>query len=399
MASGGTAAPRVLSVFSGIGGMDLGFEAAGFEIVGCVEKDETARRSLALNRDSWSQIEPCDVTDLIDEEQERSPPEWLGEDEIDVLAGGPPCQPFSKAAQWSENGRGGMSDPRSECIRSFFHLARDLLPKVILVENVRGFIQGETSAAEWVEVFLDEVEGDNGAEYSISYGVLNAVEYGVPQKRERAFLVAVRDGEKFSWPEPRTPNKPVRSWDALADVEEPDPPSPRGKWADLVATVPEGENYIYHTPRGEGRPLFGYRTRFWSFLLKLAKDKPSWTLPAQPGPATGPFHWDGRPLGTQEMLRLQSFPADWQVAGTRREQVRQIGNATPPVLAEVLGRSLGRQVFDRSYDDPPALKIDRRDDVPAPVEPEPVPDKYLHLVDDHDPHPGAGQGPDPVKQT
>ena len=92
------------------------------------------------------------------------------------------------------------------------------------------------------------------------------------------------------------------------------PPKAAGKWAGLLPTIPEGENYLFHTRLGGGRPLFGYRTRYWSFLLKLAKDEPSWTLQAHPGPATGPFHWANRPLTVQEMLRLQSSqqPGEWR---------------------------------------------------------------------------------------
>ena len=77
-------------------------------------------------------------------------------------------------------------------------------------------------------------------------------------------------------------------------------PAARGGWADLLPSIPEGQNYLWHTDRGGGRPLFGYRRRFWSFLLKLSKHRPSWTLSAQPGPSTGPFHWTNRPLAVRE---------------------------------------------------------------------------------------------------
>src|SRR4029079_12045835 len=129
-------------------------------------------------------------------------------------------------------------------------------------------------------------------------------------------------------------------WDAIGCEEFSEPVAQAtGKWADLLASIPEGKNYLWHTNRGGGHQLFGYRTRYWSFLLKLAKDEPSWTLPAHPGPATGPFHWDNRPLSVAEMLSLQSFPAAWRVEGERRaDHVTQIGNATPPLLAELLGR-------------------------------------------------------------
>ena len=148
----------------------------------------------------------------------------------------------------------------------------------------------------------------------------------MPQRRRRAIVLATRGLPDFKWPEPTHERKPVRDWDALADVEVLDPPIAYGKWSGLLPTIPEGHNYLWHTPRGQGRPLFGYRTRFWSFLLKLSKAQPSWTLPAQPGPSTGPFHWDSRPLTAQESLRLQTFPVEWYVSGQFRDQIRQIGN-------------------------------------------------------------------------
>src|SRR4029078_5650811 len=87
------------------------------------------------------------------------------------------------------------------------------------------------------------------------------------------------------------------TWDAighLSNREVDEPLAPAGKRAGLLPSSPEGNNYLWHTPRGGGKPLFGWRTRYWSFLLKLAKDKPSWTLQAQTGPATGPVHWPNR---------------------------------------------------------------------------------------------------------
>ena len=108
------------------------------------------------------------------------------------------------------------------------------------------------------------------------------------------------------------------TWDALADIE----PNPgedlalRGKWGDLLASIPEGNNYLWHTDRGGGKPLFGWRRRYWSFLLKLAKSRPSWTIQAQPGPAIGPFHWANRRLSMRELCRLQTFPDDVFIVGT-----------------------------------------------------------------------------------
>src|SRR5262249_20870024 len=119
----------------------------------------------------------------------------------------------------------------------------------------------------------------------------------------------------------------------------------RGKWAELLPSIPEGQNYLWHTSRGEGLPLFGWRRRYWNFLLKLAKDRPSWTIQAQPGPAVGPFHWKNRRLSTRELCRLQTFPDNVSIIGDRGSIQRQVGNAVPSLLAEVLARAIRYQLL------------------------------------------------------
>ncbi|EQD62120.1 DNA cytosine-5 -methyltransferase, partial [mine drainage metagenome] len=166
-----------------------------------------------------------------------------------------------------------------------------------------------------------------------------------------------------------------------------------GKWAGLLPSIPEGSNYLYHTPEGDGAELFGYRTRYWSFLLKLAKEKPSWTLPAQPPQNAGPFHWDNRRLTPKEMMRLQSFPKGWWISGDYEDRVRQIGNATPPLLAEAVGRAVGEQIFGRRYSRRPLLSISRRRAMPEPRPVKSVPPGYLAGERDLRAHPGTGKGP------
>ena len=167
----------------------------------------------------------------------------------------------------------------------------------------------------------------------------------------------------------------------------------QAKWAALLPTIPDGQNYLWHTERGGGEPLFGWRRRYWSFLLKLAKGQPAWTVQAQPGPATGPFHWDNRLLSVRELCRLQTFPDDVTVFGGRTSAVRQIGNAVPSLLAEVLARALVEQVFGaRPETELPTLMPARLGPPPPARSPEPVPTSFLHLRGNHAPHPGTGRG-------
>lgn len=390
--------PTVLSSFSGAGGLDLGLEAAGFDVIGCVEEASIARETLKSNRPEWKQLEPHDITAFA----EKLTLEKMGmkQGQLDLIAGGPPCQTFSKAAQWSKSGRKGLKSECGSAIHAFLAIIERLRPRAVLIENVPGFVRGKTNAIPYLRTFFDEINReDETISYRLQHRIVNAADYGAPQRRKRAIVVALRDGSELEWPSETHSDAHLTAWDALADVTPEEPPTPRGKWADLLPSIPEGKNYQWHTDRGGGRELFGYRTRFWSFLLKLAKDQPSWTLPAQPGPATGPFHWDNRPLSIQEMLRLQTFPASWIVEGDRREQVRQVGNATPPLLAEIMGRQLLRQLYDHDFQDPPTHSIQRQECSGAPGDPAPVPAKYLKREGDHDPHPGPGKGPSPVSEA
>ena len=264
---------------------------------------------------------------------------------------------------------------------------------MILLENVRGFVHGATSALGHIQAQLDEIEKAQGVRYVLDHRVIDAADVGAPQHRSRAIVIASQVRGKLPWPEEV---EPTTAWDAIGALQqhEDELPKPKGKWAELLPSIPEGENYLWHTDRGGGEPLFGWRTRYWSFLLKLAKDRPSWTLPAQPGPANGPFHWDNRPLSIPEMLRLQTFPADWVVEGSARtDHVRQIGNATPPLLAEALGRCVAEHLTGAAPTEPLSMAIERSEVTPPTHPVRPVADKYRHRISAHPDHPGPGLGP------
>lgn len=386
--------PTFLSLFSGIGGLDLGLEAAGFQLVGSVENDEVARRSLKANRgDEWYQIAPHDVRELARDLE----PSHLGMEvgELDLIAGAPPCQPFSKAAQWSRTSRAGLEDDRGTLVADMLELVATFQPKLVLLENVAGFVSGPTSALSFIENSLEELKAATGHEYELAFEILDANAHGVAQSRTRAIIVLSRIG-LVGWPTPMPDELRPVAWDAIGGLNDPEAADLKagGRYGALLPSIPEGENYQWHTDRGGGLPLFGYRTRYWSFLLKLAKAQPAWTLAAQPGPSTGPFHWDSRPLTVREMLLLQSFPADWRVEGNRREQIRQIGNATPPALAERVGRRL-TEALGATAPMAPTLGHQRTGGLPSVSQWLPVPQMYLDLLGDHPAHPGAGLGPSP----
>ncbi|TCC20091.1 DNA cytosine methyltransferase [Kribbella speibonae] len=390
---GGGTKPAVLSLFTGAGGLDLGLEAAGFETVCSVELNSVCRRTLKWNRPQWNLLDEADV---ISAAGHLSPQDFdLSQGDLDLIAGGPPCQPFSKASQWSPKGRRGMKDDRAETVVAMLDLVEAFLPRVLLIENVAGFLRGQVSAKSFIDDRLATINHTNGVDYQLVATVVNSADFGVPQNRHRVIGIALRDNLDLSLPVPTHEAHPLTAWDALHDApEEDDLPDPQGYWSGLLPAVPEGQNYQYLTKRGGGQEVFGYRTRYWSFLLKLARNQPSWTLPASPGPATGPFHWDNRPLSVREMLRLQSFPDDWALEGTHREQVKQAGNATPPLLAEVFGRQILRALTSANLPDQPTLLRNRAaEPPPTATPPQPVPPEYLDHVGAKPEHPGTGLGP------
>jgi DNA (cytosine-5)-methyltransferase 1 len=400
-------APRVLSLFSGAGGLDYGLEAAGFQTAVTLEMDHDCCESLRASRPSWGVIERSIFEVPTDEILEVG---GLKKGDVDIMVGGPPCQPFSKAGYWSRGDALRLEDPRAHTLSAYMRVVEETLPTVFLLENVEGL--AFAGKDEGLRLLKDQIIGINKrtkSNYSPVVQVVSAAEHGVPQLRERVIMIATRDGTHFRFPEPthRPDDEDVgddlfrrdlptfrTAWDALGDVH-PDADESldvRGKWAELLPSIPEGSNYLHHTDRGDGLPLFGWRRRYWSFLLKLAKALPSWTIQAQPGPAIGPFHWNNRRLSVRELCRLQTFPDDVKIVGGRTSQQRQLGNAVPSLLAEVLGKEIARQLLGLRPKKGLRLLPPARRPVPAPERPAPVPKKFQKLAGDHDAHPGTGKG-------
>lgn len=395
--------PKVISLFSGAGGLDYGFEAAGFDTAVAVEMDRDCCETLRANR-AWPVIER-DILDVKSDEILRTAKLKAGQPA--VLIGGPPCQPFSKSGYWSRGDALRLDDPRANTLSAYLRILEDVRPQVFLLENVEGLAY--RGKDEGIRLLLDAITSINRrtrSKYRPVTQVVNAADYGVPQIRKRVLMIGVRDGTEFQFPTATHAENPTpdlfpqlesyrTAWDAIADVRpEPDEDlEMRGRWADLLPSIPEGNNYLWHTDRMDGLPLFGWRTRYWSFLLKLAKAQPSWTIQAQPGPASGPFHWENRRLSMRELARLQTFPNDVRVTGARGAVQRQIGNAVPSLLAEVIAREIQRQVFGTVFSERPLLLPSRRSPVPPAETTQRVPRRFSKLKGKHAAHPGTGLGP------
>jgi DNA (cytosine-5)-methyltransferase 1 len=394
---------KAISLFTGVGGLDLGFEAAGFETTVAVEMDAVCCRTLRLNR-PWPVIEG-DVHEVTSETLLKTGK--LRKGQADVLIGGPPCQPFSKSGYWARGDALRLDDPRADTLRAYLRVLRDAQPKTFLLENVYGLAyKGKSEGLDRILAGIRQINAETGSNYRPVWQVIDAANYGVPQHRERVFIVAARDGAEFKFPrithgEPDAllgdlDIEPYRTvWDALGDLpERPNDPSlaMTGKWAGLLASIPEGENYLWHTPRGGGMPLFGWRTRYWSFLLKLAKHRPAWTIQAQPGPATGPFHWTNRRLSAQELCRLQTFPDGLMFDCGRNDVQRMLGNAVPSLVAEVIARAIRSQLLGKEIRSKLKLLPPRRAQMPKAERVARVPASYLALAGEHAEHPGTGRG-------
>lgn len=399
-----------ISLYTGAGGLDLGFEAAGFATRVAVEFDLDAVRTLRHNRD-WSIVDDDIHSDRASSAKLLKLAR-LREGDASVLIGGPPCQPFSKSGYWASGDALRLADPRASTLGAYLRVLRDTLPAAYLIENVPGIaFSAKDEGLEFIKREIKKINRATGCRYSFNAAVLRAAEHGVPQDRQRVFIVGHRDGLSFDFPKPthRLPEDDAISslfdagkqvcltaWDAIGDLEDDDDPSlaVTGKWAELLPSIPEGKNYLHHTDRGGGIPLFGWRRRYWNFLLKLAKGLPSWTIAAQPGPAIGPFHWKNRRLSVHELCRLQTFPEGYEVVGSLRAVQKQLGNAVPSALAEAIALEMRRQFFGESNLNAQELTLPpvKRGATPAPEPVLPVPAHYRSLAGDHEAHPGTGKG-------
>jgi DNA (cytosine-5)-methyltransferase 1 len=356
-----------ISLFSGAGGLDLGAEAAGFRTCVAVESDAVARSTMLANRDTCF---PSISEEHLFEDVQAVEPGALLEcagsraGDVALLVGGPPCTPFSKSGYWLEYKRAG-ADPRASLLDEYVRLLRGVQPRAFVMENVYGLAYRNQNRAV-LDRFL---RGVRAAGYTAEYQILLAADYGVPQLRQRMFCVGLRtelldvpsDSWEMTWPTPTHsgPHETRTGWDVslprhmtsgaalagLAENPEEKEEHVTGTYAEELRAIPHGQNYLYWTAeRGHPAPRFKWRSRYWSFLLKLDPNRPSPTIQGQPGPWVGPFHWDSRRLRVAELKRLMTFPDDFTVLGSRRDQQLQLGNAVPPRLAEAVIGAVGDEL-------------------------------------------------------
>ncbi|MEJ5946568.1 DNA cytosine methyltransferase [Pseudokineococcus basanitobsidens] len=343
-----------ISLFSGAGGLDLGAEQAGYAVAAAVERDHDAAATMEKN---FSHLQaPVIQADILDvPTTDILAAAGLSQGQRpDLLIGGPPCTPFSKSGFWLDWKRAGL-DPDASLLQAYTRVLAEARPRAFVLENVYALTYNNKASRPAYERLLREIDA---AGYDWRAKVMNAADHGVPQARPRLFVIGVPRGERLpehpdathggTWERRASGSveRPhVTAGEALEGlVTDPEPEEQlRGQYAALLADVPPGGNYLHYTEeRGHADPLFKWRSRYWSFLLKLDPARPSPTIQAQPGPNVGPFHWDNRRLRVAEAKRLFTYPDSFEFVGTRASVQAQLGNSVPPLLA----RQVIQQITD-----------------------------------------------------
>lgn len=325
-----------IELFAGAGGLALGLEQAGFEHLGLIEFNRDAANTLIANRPNWNVL--CEDVALT---AERNLEKEFGVQkyELDLLSGGAPCQSFSYAGK-----RLGLQDVRGTMFYHYATFLHKLQPKMFLFENVKGLLSHDKGRT--FKTILDIFE-DEG--YVTHYKVLNAWNYGVPQKRERLITIGIRKdlADKCHFEFPTEHNyKPVTR-DILLDIDPPATECARysESKASVFALVPPGGYWRNIDPQ----IAKAYMKTCWDMeggrtgiLRRISLDEPSLAVLTNPGmKQTDRCHpIEVRPFSYRENARFQTFPENWKFCGKLSERYKQVGNAVPVNLAKEIGLSI-----------------------------------------------------------
>ncbi len=333
---------KIIDLFCGIGGLSLGFEQSGFEVISAVDMWEDAVMTYNHNRQNKvaQAITVEDYNDLI-------LPNILDNHKITGIIGGPPCQGFSTV------GRRVIDDPRNKMYLEFYKAVRLASPTFFLIENVKGMLTLNKGA--FVKDLIERF-GPNGLGYNITYQLINAADYGIPQNRYRVFYVGIK-GKQFVFPEPYSYKLTAK--DGISDLEGAtsehygsDPQNSYQKGLRGSLTKPFNQDYTEHSQQTisiisqvpDGGNIRDLPSEVWQVrkynkaFERMGTFKPSNTID------TGHrnyFHYSEPRIPTvRESARLQSFPDDFEILGTRGSQYKQVGNAVPPMLAKLIADNI-----------------------------------------------------------
>ncbi|MDP9412310.1 MAG: DNA cytosine methyltransferase [Actinomycetota bacterium] len=365
--------PKVLDLFCGCGGLSAGFEAAGFIVVGGNDFDGAALKAFELNHPdalTW----PGPIEDLPSDRVLKDL--GLRQGELDVLVGGPPCQGFSKNRARRHIEGQFVDDPRNYLFKEYLRFVEDLKPRAVVIENVPELLIKEGGR------FAEEIATRLAAMgYSMSADVLNAADYGIPQRRRRAIILASREGtiplpvatHSDSESDSLFPLEPYRTIrDAIGDLEGlPEGATwstyPREPFTEYqkerrggLTSLEEHHAWtmsavqrerLSHLGEGDGAdklpPHLAPKSGYGSAYRRMAWDIPALTITTwMYHPGSGMFYHpsDQRTITLREAARLQSFDDNIQFVGGKTAKCRQVGNAVPPLLAVAIAEPVRRLV-------------------------------------------------------
>ena len=353
---------NAISLFSGAMGLDLGIERAGFDIRVCVEMDKWAVETIHANTDI--PVINADINNVLTEEILKVAN--LRREDVTLVVGGPPCQAFSTAGR-----QRGLADFRGNVILQYLRVVSDIRPEYFILENVRGILSAKLNAVPDEYKEYEKIKDFKGSVlefitsqfkelgYSISYALLDAANYGVPERRERVVIIG-HLGARIPIPSPTHSKEGIHGtqrWmtlrDVIGDMESRQDlrfiPL-RAKSVEYMKILTEGQNWRDLPPKmaeqamGKAYFLTGGKT---GFLRRLSFDEPSPTLVTSPTmPATLLCHpTQLRPLSIEEYARIQQFPDTWKFRGRIETIYKQIGNAVPVGLGYAVGRQIMKSIL------------------------------------------------------
>ena len=328
--------PTVISLFTGAGALDLGFEQAGFDVRVCVEIDPITCGTLRNNRPNWKVIQN-DIVHM--STRQILEVAGLSRGEATVITGGPPCQPFSTLGN-----RKALEDPRGRLVREFLRVVKEARPEAFLFENVPGLKSVKNGRV--ISEILSAMESIG---YSPNLRILNSANYGVPQVRKRLFILGRRDGIKLDFPaedhsqDGTVGEKWVTVKEAFEELKNVDPQRKDNlrfrhsrEMIDRMRLVRPGKNFwslpldrrpnCWKNGKHLGRDTFG----------RIEAERPAPTIrTCAYNPTKGRYihPFEDRGLNTLEMAVLQTFPSDYLFEGGLISVGKQIGDAVPPLLS------------------------------------------------------------------
>lgn len=337
--------PTVVDLFAGAGGLSLSLEASGWESVAAVDIDRDAIGTLRLNQERGhlrgTRIVHADLRDVSARDLRPSAAEqsWRP----DMLAGGPPCQPFSSAGRMQ-----ALKDPRGRLFHDFVRLASELRPRFILFENVSGLVTAKTPDGRVGGVLRRIQHAFEDIGYACRFELLNAADYGAPQRRVRLYMIASRGERIPEFPRAthsRDASSGLLPWQTLRDFLR---GFPAPESSDIVRPNPRRAKELARLVPGTGlraggiveanRPSGHWGYRQDCFVADTAL--PSRTIRAASTPDWLQLRGGMRRLTWRECAGLQGFPSDWEFVGTIAARFRQIGNAVQGNIGRAIGAAL-----------------------------------------------------------